>query len=111
MPPSTTNAEPFTNDDSSLARNSAALTISRGFPSRPVGQCTCRRLNAAGSSPKIASRSGVSTGPGTERVDADAVASELDAELLRHRQHGALRRRVGDLRRRGTEDARRTRRR
>ena len=64
MPPSTTNADPFTNDDSSLARKSAAFTISRGLPSRPVGQCTCLRANAAGSSPKIASRSGVSTGPG-----------------------------------------------
>ena len=41
--PSTTNAAPFTNDDSSLARNSAASTISRGLPSRPIGQWILRR--------------------------------------------------------------------
>ena len=42
--------------------------------------------------------------PRAERVDAHALARELHAELLRHREHGALRGGVGDLRRRGTED-------
>ena len=37
-PPSTRNDVPFTYDDSSLARNSAPLTTSRGFASRPIGQ-------------------------------------------------------------------------
>ena len=51
-------------DDSSLARKSAPFTISRGFASRPIGQWIRRRSSAAGSSPKIRSSSGVSTGPG-----------------------------------------------
>jgi hypothetical protein len=51
MPPSTTKAAALTNDDSSLARKSAALTISRGLPRRPVGQWICLRANAAWSSP------------------------------------------------------------
>ncbi|MDX6367208.1 MAG: hypothetical protein QOK30_2284, partial [Nocardioidaceae bacterium] len=38
---------------------------------------------------------------GTQRVDADALAGELDAELARHGEHAALRGAVGDLRRRG----------
>ena len=50
------------------------------------------------------SRSGVSTGPGTERVHAHALARELHAELAAHRQHGPLRRRVGDLRGGRAED-------
>src|SRR3954466_8828613 len=32
-----------------------------------------------------------------ERVDADVLARELDCQLAAHREHGALRRRVGDL--------------
>ena len=42
-PPSTRNVAPFTYDDSSLARKSAALTISRGFASRPIGRWIRRR--------------------------------------------------------------------
>ena len=63
-PPSTRNVDAFTYEDSSLARNSAALTISRGFARRPVGQWIRRRSSASGSSPKMLSSSGVSTGPG-----------------------------------------------
>src|SRR5207249_9439118 len=63
-PPSTRNVAPFTYDDSSLARKSAAFTISRGFASRPIGRWRRRRSYAAGSSPKIRRSSGVSTGPG-----------------------------------------------
>src|SRR5581483_10156422 len=63
-PPSTRNVAPVTYDASSEARNSAPFTTSRGFASRPVGQCVRRRSSAAGSPPKIESRSGVSTGPG-----------------------------------------------
>ena len=42
-PPSTRNVAAFTYDDSSLARKSAALTISRGFASRPIGRWMRRR--------------------------------------------------------------------
>ena len=35
--PSATITEPVTNDDSSEARNSATLAISRGSPGRPIG--------------------------------------------------------------------------
>ena len=42
-PPSTRNVAPFTYDDSSLARKRAALTISRGFASRPIGRWIRRR--------------------------------------------------------------------
>ena len=37
MPPSATMTEPVTNDDSSDARKSATLAISRGSPGRPIG--------------------------------------------------------------------------
>ena len=37
IPPSATITEPVTNDDSSEARNSATLAISRGSPGRPIG--------------------------------------------------------------------------
>ncbi len=39
-----------------------------------------------------------------ERVDADALPRELHRELAAHREHGALRGAVGDLRRRRAED-------
>src|SRR5262249_36528963 len=63
-PPSTRNVEPVTYDDSSLARKSAPFTSSRGLARRPVGQWIRRRSRAAGLSPKMLSKSGVSTGPG-----------------------------------------------
>src|SRR6476619_4505273 len=63
-PPSTRNVDAFTYDDSSLARKSAAFTISRGFAIRPIGTCTRRRSAAPGVSLQMRSRSGVSTGPG-----------------------------------------------
>ena len=37
IPPSATMTEPVTNDDSSEARKSATLAISRGSPGRPIG--------------------------------------------------------------------------
>ena len=37
IPPSATTTEPVTNDDSSEARKSATLAISRGSPGRPMG--------------------------------------------------------------------------
>ena len=40
---------------------------------------------------------------GAQRVDADAVAGELHAELAAQREHAALRRGVRDLRRRGAQ--------
>jgi len=49
------------------------------------------------------SRSGVSTGPG-QSGHAHALPRELDAQLLAHREHGALRRGVGDLRRRRADE-------
>src|SRR5262249_26204129 len=84
-PPSTRNVAPFTYDDSSLARKSAAFTISRGLASRPVGQWIRRRSSAAGLSPKMLSRSGVSTGPGQSAFTlicsrANCTASSLDIE-------------------------------
>jgi len=42
-PPSTRKVAPFTYDDSSLARKSAAFTISLGFASRPIGRWIRRR--------------------------------------------------------------------
>src|SRR5260370_40879986 len=48
IPPSTTNDVPVMNDDSSLARKSAALAISSGRPKRPIGMWTRRRLRRAG---------------------------------------------------------------
>ena len=48
--------------------------------------------------------SSVSQRPGAERVDADVLARVHDRQLARQRQHRALARRVGDLRRRGAQD-------
>ena len=80
------------------------MTISRGFASRPVGQWIRRRSSAAGSSPKMFSSSGVSTGPGQSAFTRTPCARELHGELAAHREHRALRRRVRDLRRRRAED-------
>src|SRR5438046_5385531 len=63
-PPSTRKVAAFTYEDSSLARKSAAFTISRGFAIRPIGTCTRRRSAAPGVSLQIRRSSGVSTGPG-----------------------------------------------
>src|SRR5665213_1094261 len=63
-PPSTRNVDAFTYDDSSLARKSAAFTISRGFAILPIGTWTRRRSAAPGVSLQMRSKSGVSTGPG-----------------------------------------------
>ena len=102
-PPSTTNVAPFTNDDSSLARKSAALTISRGFEAarRPVDPPALERRRVVAEDREQERRL---DRPGAERVHAHALARELDAELARHREHRALRRRVRDLRGRGAED-------
>jgi hypothetical protein len=40
MPPSITSSEPVTQDDSSDARNSTPLAISRAVPSRPIGKAS-----------------------------------------------------------------------
>src|ERR1022692_3670039 len=63
-PPSTRNVAPFTYEDSSLARNSAALAISRAVARRPIGRWMRRRSYAAGLSEKRRMSKGVSTGPG-----------------------------------------------
>src|SRR5262249_60400500 len=59
MPPSTTSDAPVMNDESSDARNSAALASSSACPSRPIGSCTMRRARRTGSERSSAS-SGVS---------------------------------------------------
>ena len=105
-PPSTTNVAPLTYDDSSLARKSAAFTISRGCARRPTGMCTSRRCAAAGSSPQMRRSSGVSTVPGQSALTRMPLSRELHGELAAHREHRALRRRVRDLRRRGTDHRR-----
>src|ERR671926_532537 len=80
MPPSTRNVDAVTYEASSLARNSAPWAISSARAKR-------RRVHR----------------PRAERVDADAAPGELDAQLAREGEHPALRRRVGDLRRRRAE--------
>src|SRR5712692_1087589 len=42
-PPSTRNVAPLTKRESSPARNSEELAISRAFARRPIGRCTRRR--------------------------------------------------------------------
>src|SRR3954452_1476256 len=67
IPPSTRNDVPVMNEDSSLARNSAAFAISSARAKRPIGMWTNRRLRRAGSA-RSAARSGVSTGPGQREL-------------------------------------------
>src|SRR3954453_6603259 len=82
IPPSTRNDVPVMNDDSSLARNSAALAISSALAKRPIGMWTNRRLRGAGGgggggreggwrgggSAGSSARSGVSAGPGQREL-------------------------------------------
>ena len=85
---------------SSEARNKAALASStrlREAPHRHVHHPPRRLLRVVGV--ELAQQRRVDRA-GAERVDAHAAARELDPELARQRQHAALRRRVGDLRRR-----------
>ena len=49
MPPSITSSEPVTQDDSSDARNSTPLAISRAVPSRPIGVRSSSAWRTAGS--------------------------------------------------------------
>ena len=98
MPPSTRNVLAVMNEESSEARNSTALAISSGSPKRPIGTCTSRRAARSGSLANRSRSSGVLTGPGAQRVDPDALAGELHAQLAGHREHPALGGRVGDLR-------------
>ena len=63
MPPSTVNVEPVMYDESSVARNSAALAISSASPKRPIGTCTRRRCFFSSVSRKSMS-SLVRSGPG-----------------------------------------------
>ena len=103
-PPSTRNVVPLTYDDSSLARKSAPLTISRGLrepPHRPVHAPALERGRVVAEDVQQQRRL---DRPGAERVDAHALPGELHRELAAHRQHGALRRRVGDLRGRRAEE-------
>ena len=72
------------NDDSSLARKSAACATSSGSPRRPSGwRETDHARAAAGSSARRNpdSRSGVRTAPGDDRIDADP----LRGMIHRHR--------------------------
>src|SRR5438477_10045792 len=85
IPPSTRNVDPFTYDDSSLARNNAAFAISSGRAKRPGGMCTSRRLRRAGSASSSCS-SGVSTGPGQSafarmflRANSTAISRVIDS--------------------------------
>ena len=99
MPPSTTRLAAVTNEASSLARNATAPATSAGSANRPAGTWTSRRADR---------RRPPRTGPASsawrphrgDRVDADAVTRELDAELAAEREHAALARGVGDLGRR-----------
>ena len=97
-PPSTRNVVPVTYEDSSLARNSAAFTISRGLREPAHRQVDAPPLERAGSSRRCASRSGVSTGPGQSALTRTPWRANCDGELAAHREHRAFRGRVGDLR-------------
>src|ERR1700722_713948 len=61
LPPSTKSSIPVTKLESSEARNSAALAISSGSPTRPIGMVDTIRAMASAGCPSIA---GVSVGPG-----------------------------------------------
>ena len=100
MPPSTRNVDAVTNEASSLARNATAAAISSGSANRPIGMCTRRRAARSGSLGEQLLEHRRAHRPRAQRVDPDALAGELHAELAAHRQHAALGRGVGDLRRR-----------
>ena len=91
-------------DESSDARNAAAAAISVASPKRPMGMCTSRRAARSGSLANNSCSNGVFTGPGHSALTAHALPGELDAELPRHGEHAALRRRVADLARRRAHD-------
>ena len=86
------------NDASSLARNATAAAISSGSANRPIGTCTSRRAARSGSLAKSSMQQRRGDRAGAERVDPDALAGELHAQLAGHRQHAALAGGVGDLR-------------
>ena len=86
------------NDASSLARNATAAAISSGSANRPIGTCTSRRAARSGSLANSSMQQRRGDRPGAQRVDPDALAGELHAQLAGHRQHPALARGVGDLR-------------
>ena len=101
MPPSTRNVDAVMKLDSSLARNSDGVGDLVGVGEaahRDVHQPPGRPLRVLGE--QLAQQRGVDR-PGAQRVDPDALAGELHAELAAHREHAALARGVGDLRRRG----------
>ena len=103
-PPSTRNVAAFTYDDSSLARKSAAFTISRGFARRPIGQWIAPPLERLGIVTEDVEQERRLDGAWAERVHAHALTGELHPQLPRQREHRALRGRIGDLRRGGAED-------
>ena len=76
--------------DSSLARNRAALAISSARAKRPIGTCTRRRAACSGSVGVQLSQQRRVDRPGAERVDPDAAAGELDAQLAGQREHASL---------------------
>ena len=97
MPPSTRKVAPFTYEDSSDARKSAARAISARLrqPShRHVDQAPRAR---GGLAQQILEQRRVDRA-GAQRVGADPAPRVLDRDLARHREHAALARRVGDLR-------------
>ena len=102
MPPSISSDWPVMNDDSSEARNSAPLAISIG-----LAEATHRDVHEAALALGV-----VGQELGEQRrehraraqgVGPDALAGVDHGDLAGHRQHRALRRRVGDLRRGGTQ--------
>ena len=91
------------NDDSSEARKTTRVGHLLGAPEaahRHVDEPARRALGVLGE--QLAQQRRVDRAGG-ERVDAHALARELDAHLARHREHAALGGRVGDLRGRGAE--------
>src|SRR5215211_7430801 len=63
-PPSTGSAVPVTNDDSSLARNTASAATSSGVPMRPTGSICSICTRTSGDSPIDRSTMGVWITPG-----------------------------------------------
>ena len=103
IPPSTVKVAPVTWLDSSLARNSAAFTTSRGCASRPIGQCTPPLELSGVSSVQVEEQRGLHR-PRAQRVHPDPLTRKLSGELPAHRQDRTLGCRVRDLRRCGAHE-------
>ena len=106
IPPSATMTLPVTNDDSSDARKSATLAISRGSPGRPIGwnesMVGVDLLEAAEHLRVGVVDRRVDPARG-ERVAADALLRVVEGDALAEHDDRALRRRVDRQERLGDE--------